>query len=648
MSALMSIGKTAMFASYAALQTTGNNIANANTVGYSRQEVQLADAAGQFTGSGFFGKGVNVIGVTRAYDQYLTQNAVSTASTAAADAARQDKLSQLENLFPIGTAGVGYAAGAFLNSFADVANNPSDSSARQVALSNAQELATRFAAAGEQVSELQAGVSQDLKASVASVNSMARQVAKLNQSISSLRGTTQQPNEMLDQRDQLVAQISKLIDVTTLSAGDGSVALFVGGGQNLVLGATANTMTATADSFDASKLQLGLREGGVTRALTPDTLVGGSITGLLKFQNEDLNTARNLLGQMAAAVSGSVNTQQSLGLDLSQPAGHGAPVFSVGAPRVLGAAGNAGTAVMSLALSDSTKVQASDYALDFNGTNYTLTRLADNQAATGSPFTPAQLATGVQVDGVTLKLTAGTAAAGDRFLLQPVATAAQNMSTVLASANGLAAASPFTGSTGVNNTGTATIASLVAVNPAYNGSLSANISFTNTPNPGDYAWSLSNGTSGTGNWTAGAPISLNGFELKLSGVPRTGDTLSVAPTVSVAGNNGNALALAGMGSTGIVATLGAVGSVANPLSITDAYASAIANVGVRVQGSKMAADISKGAASAAETARANKSGVNLDEEAARLIQFQQSYQAAAKMLQVAQSVFQTMLQVGAA
>jgi flagellar hook-associated protein 1 FlgK len=647
MSALMSIGKTAMFASYAALQTTGNNIANANTVGYSRQEVQLADAAGQFTGSGFFGKGVNVIGVTRAYDQYLTQNAVRTASTAAADAARQDKLSQLENLFPIGTAGVGYAAGEFLNAFADVANNPSDSSARQVALSNAKELAARFAAAGEQVSALQAGVSQDLKASVASVNSLAQQVAKLNQGIASLRGTTHQPNEMLDQRDQLVAQISKLIDVTTLSADDGSVALFVGGGQNLVLGATANTMTATADSFDAAKLQLGLREGGVTRALTPSTLVGGSITGLLKFQNEDLNTARNLLGQMAAAVSGSVNTQQSLGLDLSQPAGHGAPVFSVGVPRVLGAAGNAGTAVMTLAMSDSTKLQASDYALDFDGTNYALTRLADGQAATGSPFTPAQLATGVQIDGVTLKLTAGTAAAGDRFLLQPVATAAQNMTTVLASANGLAAASPFTGSTGVNNTGTATIASLVAVNPTYNGSLSATISFSNAPNPGDYAWSLSNGTTGTGNWTAGAPISLNGFELKLSGVPRTGDTLRVVATLSVAANNGNALAFAGMGSTGIVATLGAMGAVANPLSITDAYASAIADVGVRVQGSKMAADISTAAAGAAETARANKSGVNLDEEAARLIQFQQSYQAAAKMLQVAQSVFDTMLQVAA-
>ena len=647
MSDLMSIGKTAMFASYAALQTTGNNIANVNTPGYSRQQVQVMDAPGQFTGSGFFGKGVNVASVTRAYDQYLTGNAVRTASTAAADAARLDKLSQLEGAFPIGTAGVGYAAGEFLNAFRDLANNPADSSARQVVLSDAKEVASRFAAVAEQVNTLQAGVTQELKVSVARVNSLAQQVAKLNQSISSQRGTGQAPNQLLDERDQLVSQIAGLVNVTTLNADDGSVGLFIGGGQNLVLGANANAMTATADPFDASKVQIGIREGGVNREIAPSALAGGSISGLLKFQNDDLTAARNLLGQMATAISGSVNLQQSLGLDLGQPAGKGAAIFSVGPARVLDSSSNAGSASLSLTVSDATQVQASDYALEFDGTNYSLTRLADGQVVTGSPFTPAQLATGIQRDGLTLKLNSGTAAAGDRFLLQPVALAAQNMAAVLANPNGIAAASPFTGSTGSGNTGTATIASLVAVSPAYNGSLSAAISFV-TPGPGsfqgDYNWSLSDGTSGTGTWTAGSPISLNGFELKLDGVPRSGDTLAVAPTVSVASSNGNALAMVGMAQTGIVATLGTTGAAGSPSTVTDAYASAIANIGVRVQSGKTAAEISGGVASESESARANKAGVNLDEEAARLIQFQQSYQAAAKMLQVAQAVFTSMLQ----
>ncbi|MES1162463.1 MAG: flagellar basal body rod C-terminal domain-containing protein, partial [Rhizobacter sp.] len=248
-------------------------------------------------------------------------------------------------------------------------------------------------------------------------------------------------------------------------------------------------------------------------------------------------------------------------------------------------------------------------------------------------------------DGVTFQLTGGTANSGDRFLAQPVATAAQSMKAVLASTKGLAAASPFTGSTGVNNTGTATVDSLVAVSPSYNGALSASITFTS--GAGAYNWTLSDGSSGSGTWTAGQPISLNGFEMNLSGVPANGDTISVVPTVSTSSNNGNALAFAKLATTGILSPSGLGGGSAKSMSITDAYASALASIGVRVQGGKTASTISTAAASQAEATRSNKSGVNLDEEAAKLIQFQQSYQAAAKILQVAQQIFDTMLQTAA-
>lgn len=645
MSGLMSIGKTAMYANYAALQTVGNNIANANTAGYSRQETQLADAPSQFTGSGFFGKGVQVTTVSRAYSQLLTNQAVASSSIAAADSARVDKLSQLENVFPIGSAGVGYAAGEFLNSFVDVSNNPGDASARQVVLSQAQELASRFRAAGDQLSSLQAGVSQDMKAQVANVNTLATQVAKLNTQIAAMKGSGQPPNQLLDQRDQLVGQIAAVINVTTISADDGSVGLFIGGGQSLVLGGTTNTLNAVADEFDPAKTMLTMSEGATTRRIPSDSLVGGSLAGLLKFQNEDLTAANNLLGQMAAAVSGAVNTQQSLGLDLSQPSGPGAPIFSVGAGRVLAASGNSGTATLSVTVNDASKLQASNYELSFDGSNYTLTRSADKTAVAGSPFSPAALAAGVQIDGATLTLTGGAAASTDRFLVQPVAVAAQDMQSVLGSVNGLAAASPFTGSVGVANTGTATISSLAAVNPAYNGALSASITFTS--NTGDYTWTMSDATTGTGTWTAGTPISLNGFELNLDGVPKSGDTVSVVPTVSVASNNGNALAFARLASAGIVSPSGGAAASAKGLSITDAYASALADIGVRVQGGKTASTMSTAVANQAETARANLAGVNLDEEAAKLIQFQQSYQAAAKILQVAQAIFDTLLQTAA-
>ena len=645
MSALMSIGKTAMFANYAALQTASNNIANANTPGYSRQSAQLADSPGQFTGAGFFGKGVTVTTISRSYDSFLNQQAVASGSNAAADAARLDKLSQLEDVFPIGKAGIGAAAGNLLNAFVDVSNNPSDSSARQVVLSQAQELSFRVRAAGDQLSALQAGVTQDVKASVASLNAMAKQVANLNGQIAALKGSGQAPNQLLDERDRLVGQIASVINVTSIQADDGSVGLFIGGGQSLVLGANANTVSAVPDTFDPSKVMLTMTEGATQRLIPPDSLAGGSLSGLLKFQNDDLATAKNLIGQLATAVSGAVNKQQSLGLDLGQPARVGAPIFSVGAARVLGASGNSGNAALSLAVDDASKVQASDYAMSFDGSNYTLTRSSDKTAVAGSPFTAAQLAAGVRFDGVTLQLTGGAANTNDRFVLQPVAVAAQNMQTVLASPNGIAAASPFTGSVDVNNKGTATIASLTATDPSYNGTLSGTIAFTS--DTGAYTWTPSTGAPVTGQWTAGAPIALNGFELKLAGVPRGGDKISVAPTISVTSNNGNALAFAGLGDRGIVAAGGAAGNSAGGQTVTGAYASALADIGVRVQGGKTASTISTAAANHAETARSNKSGVNLDEEAAKLIQFQQSYQAAAKILQVAQQIFDTMLQTAA-
>ena len=647
-STLMGIGTRAMFANYAALQTTGNNIANANTQGYSRQQVELSTAKGQYTGAGFFGQGVNVTTVTRSYDRFLTAQAASTNSIASADAARNEQLTQLENVFPLGEKGLGYAAGQLLNAFVDVANNPQDSSSRQVVLTRAQEMSTRFANAGAQLNTLQIGVTQDVRSAVATLNSQAQQLADLNKQISSLNGTGQPPNDLLDQRDQLISDISSKINVTTIQADDGSIGLFIGGGQSLVLGSTANTLKASPDDYDPAKVQITLTEGGVDRPVLSQSITGGSIAGLLRFQNEDLSAARNLLGQMAVAISGAVNQQQSLGLDGGQPASAGAPIFSVGAPRTLPAKANTGDASFGLTVTDSTHVQASDYELRFDGTSYSLTRLSDS-AQVASGLSATDLATGVQVDGLTLQLNAGTSASGDRYLLQGVATASAEMKTVLANPKGLAAASMVTSSFAVTNTGTATAASLGVVNStAYDPTLTAR--FTFNTDTGDYSYDMLDASnavvsSGTGTWTAGQPIAVNGFELQLSGVPRSGDIVSVGPTASPASNNGNALNFVALASSAFVGveTL-ANGTVIPGKTITDAYATTVSDIGVRVQSAKSAAGISSSAAATAETTRANKAGVNLDEEAARLIQFQQSYQAAAKMLQVAQSVFDTLLQ----
>lgn len=649
-STLMGIGTRAMAANFAALQTTGNNIANANTQGYSRQQVELATAKGQYTGAGFFGQGVNVTTVTRSYDRFLTTQAANTNSLAEADQARLDQLTQLENILPLGEAGIGHAARQVLDAFVDVANNPQDGAARQVVVTRARELAARFTAAGEQLNTLQGGVAMDLRSNIDSVNSLAKQVAELNRQISALNGAGHTPNDLLDQRDQLVGEISSYINVSTIEASDGSVGLFIGGGQSLVLGSATNTLVAAPDVFDPAKTQLALQEGGVLRLVPDNAIVGGRIAGLLRFQNDDLTTARNLLGQLAVAVSGAVNQQQALGLDGSQPARPGDPLFSVGAPRTLPATSNAGDAAFSLSVSDFTHVQASDYELRFDGTGYTLTRLSDGSAVDGSPFTPADLAVGVQVEGMALQMTSGTAAAGDRFLLQAVAQAAPDMRSVMSDPKGIAAASAVTSSFGVNNTGTARMASLGVVDAAtYDPTQSVRITF-NT-DTGDYGYDMLDASnavisSGTGTWTPGNPILLNGFSLSLTGVPRNGDTIDVGPTTSPGANNGNAGAFVALGSSSFVGAMTlADGTLVPGRNITDAYASALSDIGVRVQSARSSAGISSTMAQTAEAARANKAGVNLDEEAARLIQFQQSYQAAAKMLQVATTVFDTLLEM---
>jgi flagellar hook-associated protein 1 len=653
MSSLMSIGLRAMTANYAALQTTGHNIANAGVEGYSRQSVQLATSTGQFTGAGFFGKGVDVVDVKRAHDRFLTMQANVATSLAAMDAARAQQLSQLEGVFPPGESGLGYAVGEFLNAFGDVVNDPDDLSAREVVLARAQEVSLRFSSASASLDSLQNGVTEDLRHSTESINALTQQIAGLNEQIAKFNGLDQTPNDLLDARDRAISDLSGYLQVTTVAAEDGSVGVFAAGGQRLVLGDDAQELAVIQDTFDPSRSALAIVEGGRLRSLGGEAIGGGSIAGLLRFQNEDLVDARISLGQMASALAATTNQAQAYGLDLRVPPGAGSPIFSVGAPQALPANTNTRTSSgdfassISLTVVDATVLEASDYELrpDPAGPTgtYTLTRMSDGLVRS--------VQSGDEVDGMRIDVGTPAPDPNDRFLLRPVAYAAGEMQRTLADPRGIAAASPLTATTGVGNVGTATVASLAVVDDTVNPELTASIVFTSET--GDYTWELRDRTtnalvsSGTDTWTAGEPIALNGFELELAGVPSTGDSLEVGKTLQTESNNGNAIALMNLRDQRFVGrTLDANGAPAGGMTITDAYAAAMADVGVRAQSANMTMTMSAAAANQANFALTSTTGVNLDEEAANLIQFQQSYQAAAKVLQVAQSVFDTMLQLG--
>jgi flagellar hook-associated protein 1 FlgK len=649
-SALFSLGSKAMTASYAALATTSHNISNANVKGYSRQQVELATAAGQFDGSGYFGKGVDVVTVSRAHDAYLTREAATSRALSSMDEARLQMVRQLESVFPTGERGAGYAAGEFLNAMVDLSARPSDAAARQVVLARAGEVAARFAEGGAALDTLQIEVHEQMQVGVGEANRLLRTIAELNQRIAAVKGLNQPPNDLLDLRDQALSDLSQQLHVSSVAADDGSVTVFAAGGQLLVLGSQANALALVADPADTSRAALAVRNQGDLIALQAGEIGGGALAGLLRFQNEDLVDARTLLGQLAAAVSGSVNAQQALGLDLRDPPGSGSAIFATGAPQALASTRNAVDAFgqtigrVGLSITDATQLQASEYALraDPGGAPgvWELTRLQDGLVRS--------IVSGDVVDGMRIDIGPPAPVATDTFLLQPVTRAANGMRRVLDDVKGLAAASPLSASAAAANAGTGTVAALRIVSPAANPQLSASVRFSN--DAGDYAWELRDRTtnalvsSGVGTWSAGAPIALNGFELELNGAPRAGDLFSVVRTQFPATNNGNALAYTALRDAPLVGrvALGG-GGVGGGETLTNAYAAAMADIGVRVQAAQSTAAISAGVAAQSEAARSAKSGVNLDEEAARLIQYQQAYQAAAKILQIAQTLFDALL-----
>jgi len=658
-SPLMTLGMRAMAANYAALQVTGHNIANANVKGYSRQRAELATALGQFSGSGYFGKGSDVETITRAHNAFLTREANATTSIASMDKARLEELQQLETVFKTGEQGLGYAALQFLNSMGDLANAPGDTSSRQVVLARAQELAARFADAGTQLATQQQQVREDLKVTAATVNAITKSIAQVNQQIASVRGLGQPPNDLLDQRDQLLNELSQHISVTTVAADDGTVGVFAGGGQRLVLSNQASELAVVDSPGDPSRAAIAIVEGGAALRLDESAIGGGRIAGLLKFQNNDLVQAQTLLGQMAAAIAGAVNAQQQLGITLHEPAGSVSPLdmFSVGAPQALPMAGNAKDpsgnylASVTLTVTAPNELQASEYELqaDPSGTPglYQLTRLSDGLVRS--------VADGDEVDGFQITMGSPAPSANDRFLLQPVTHAAANMTAELRDPRDIAAASPLTATTGSGNTGSLSVDALTVVSNTVDPQNTATINFTD--DSGSYSWELRDRTtnalvaSGTGTWVPGQAVpsdpdpDINGFKLTVAGVPRAGDSLTIEKTTNPSANNGNALALAALRDQTIVGQERlASGSLVGGATASDAYAAAMADIGVRVQGSQAISDISGALADQAEETRSSDAGVNLDEEAARLIEFQQSYQAAAKVLQVAQQIFETLLQ----
>lgn len=630
----LNIATRALTTNLAALQTVGHNIANVNTVGYSRQSVELQTAGYQGMGNGYFGKGVEIATVERAHNEYLTREARATGAVAAADALRLARLQQLESAFPTGSSGLGAAMNDMLNAWSDVSSSPSNLTARVVAIARAEEFASRLRNTAGQIDAMASSTQQQVQGSVNVINSLAQDLAKINQRIIESGGQNHMPNDLLDQRDQLLRDLSKQVQISTVFGSDGNVSVFVAGSQPLVLGQNANRLAMSRDPADSARVALSFVQGGVSTPLEGASLGGGELSGLMSFLNEDLVAVQNLLGRMALATASTVNAQHALGVDLQGNAGQ---AFFVPPASALGVAAptNSGSGAVSVSVSNPAALVASDYEVRFEAGGISVLRLSDG-TSTPVGSLPAE------VDGLTFNLDAPGALPGDRFKVRPYEAAARNIQLAIGSPDRLAAASPVMVTPGTANGSGLSIESLYAVSASGNLTdpvtitFQADGSFTVTGlGPGNPAPD-NPGPPPSYNFKPGEPMVFNGWSLTLRGSPTAGDSFSIgaAPAGATAQNAGNA---GGMLALRDRATFDGV-----PLA--DGYISLFSDVGTRVQGAQFAASFSSQVATTAENARANVAGVNLDEEAARLLQFQQAYQAAAKFLQVAQSTFDSLLQ----
>lgn len=628
MADMMRTGLAALTASQRALATASHNIANANTTGYTRQRVELASRRPEYVGGGanpqFIGNGVDVTSINRVYNSFLTEQTRNYGSSVGQLETKDRWISQLDGVLGDGSTGLAPAVKQFFASAQDVANSPASLPARQALLGQAETLAGQFNALDGKMNVLRDGVNQELSGAVTTINGLAENIAKANQAITlSPGGGNHAAPDLLDQRDQLVAQLAEKVAVNTVIQSDGSMSVFIGNGQNLVMGLKANMLETKPSPADPRKLDIQFKQGS---SVITDAFSTGEVGGLLAFQNQVLDPAQNKLGLMAAGLAQTFNDQHELGMDLNGVLG--GDFFNSGVPTVGSNANNTGTGAFTATITNIGKVQPSDYEIKYDGANYSAVRVSDQKTILGSGNLAA-LNTALGNDGLSLTLT-GSPAIGDRFLVQPVRTAATDFGVKIKDPNLFAAAAPIKTSADQDNSGTGKISAGEALDAANANLLTTvNIQFT------DATHYTVNGVASATTYASGEDIDINGWRIQLTGAPATGDKFQVSSNTGGVGDNRNGLKLNEL-QTGKKLLNGTS-------TYQDMQSQMVSEVGAQGSATSSTLKTQEALQEQAIQARDNVSGVNLDEEAANLMKYQRSYEAAAKVVQIGDSLIQTLL-----
>ncbi len=646
---LLSIGKSGLLAAQTGLATTGHNITNANVLGYNRQVVVQSTTQPIQTGEGFLGTGTEVAQIKRVYDDFLNRQLLGAQTNQAQLDTYFNQVSQIDNLLADTTVGLGPALQSFFSGVQNANSNPQSTAARQAMLSAAESLASRFNGLSSRMKELNEGVNTGVAASVNEINSFARRIAEMNNTIAGLSvDPSALPSDLMDQRDALIAEMNKQVKVTVMPAENNMLNVSFGTGQPLVIGNRSQELATAPSPSDPERIVVGYRTQGGTFSQLPDSvLTGGQLGGLIDFRNSGLDVANANLGKIAAGLADAFNDQHKLGIDLEGNLGGN---FFKDIHAYVGydtRNSPSSTVKIDAVVVDAAKLTTSDYDINYNGTDFIVTRASDGVTTTIAPYPQTQPQV---IDGVAFSIT-GAAGGPDHFLVRPTYNAAQDFGVELKDRNKIALGAPISTSVPTANTGSGKI-SAGAVNSNYllpGNQLAAPVTLTYNsatnelsgfPTAVDVTVNgvTTNYPAGTPvPYTAGAKMTFQGIEIEITGNPANNDKFTISPGSGV-GDARNGVLLAGLQTKNILDD--------GHATFQASYAQMVNFVGNKTREVQIAGAAADTTVEQAQAARDSVSGVNLDEEASNLLRYQQAYQASGKVIQVASELFDTLLSLG--
>jgi flagellar hook-associated protein 1 FlgK len=670
---LLKIGLSGLSVSKTNLSVAGHNITNVNTPGFSRQDAVQATQTPQFSGGGYIGTGTTLTDIRRSYSEFLTAQVRTSTALSSDVEAYKGQIEQLDSLLAGSTTGITPSLQKFFSSLQTAAEDPANIPARQLVLSEGQGLARRFNTVYDRISEQSSFINKQMGAVGDQINRLSTSIASYNDAIAIAAANGRQPNDLLDAREESIRQLSTYIGVTVVPQDDSSLNLFVGSGQPLVVGSNAGRLEVVPGSSDPSRFEVNFVSGNSRQQIT-SMLTGGELGGLIRYRAETLDPTLNSLGRLALTVNDQVNSQLGQGLDLKGKVG--SALFgdfntpALAALRVRALSTNTGNVQPTLNITNSSVLTTSDYQLDYDGATYTARRLSDGQSMTVTNTAGVlSFADSVGRDqGFTVAPGATAPNAGDRFLLQPTCRGATSIATVLDQPDQLAFAAPLRSQANLQNSGNGVIGQPTIGN-VQNPLVPADLQ-TLSPLTMTYAEPVFPATTGTLTLTAPVgviitPATLNvtpgqnntlsytlaitpgGSTLNISqtfsGRAATGDVFTLDYNQNGVSDNRNALMLVDLQSKSTIGVDSAVTGITTGVSFTEGYGDLVERVGTLTAQARQDSQATGAILKQATNNRDSLSAVNLDEEAANLIKFEQYYNASAQIIQVARSLFDTLL-----